>query len=102
MSYTDAEHDADKERILEALDKIHALAAEYKGIIAIPEVVTLHDITEYRLDTPIGPKQFKVAYNRAVAVEVLDSFAGTDYLEPELFEHTIVYALQEILARKGK
>jgi hypothetical protein len=102
MKYTDEEHDADKERILEALDKINALAAEYKGIIAIPEVVTLHDITEYRLDTPAGPKQFKVAYNRATAVAVLACFADNDYIAPEQFEYTIVCALQDPTTRKGQ
>jgi hypothetical protein len=102
MKYTDEEHDADKERILTALDKLKKLSEEYKDIIAIPEVVTLHDITEYRLDTPAGPKQFKVAYNRATAVDVLQCFADNDYIEPEQFECTIVFALQDPFRTKRK
>jgi hypothetical protein len=102
MSYTDAEHELDKERILTALDKLKKLSEEYKDIIAIPEVVTLHDITEYRLDTPAGPKQFKVAYNRATAVDVLQCFAKNDYIEPEQFECTIVFALQDPFRTKRK
>ena len=102
MKYTDEEHAADKERILTALDKIKTLSEEYKDIIAIPEVVTLHDITEYRLDTPTGPKQFKVAYNRATAVAVLECFANNDYIEPEQFEYTIVCALQDPTTKKGQ
>lgn len=102
MKYTDDEHAVDKKRILDALDEITALATEYKDIIAIPEVVTLHDITEYRLDTPTGPKQFKVAYNRAAAVVVLECFANNDYIGPEQFESTIVCALQDPDTKKGQ
>lgn len=101
MTYTAEEHEQDKERILAALDKLNALAAEYKDVIAIPEVVTLHDITEYRLDTPTGPKQFKEAYSRATAVATLEYFAGNDYITPESFELTIVCALQDPLTKRG-
>ena len=100
--YSEVEHDVDKERILTALDKLKKLSEEYKDIIAIPEVVTLHDITEYRLDTPAGPKQFKAAYNRATAVTVLECFANNDYIEPEQFEYTIVFALQDPFRTKRK
>ena len=100
--YSEVEHDVDKERILTALDKLKKLSEEYKDIIAIPEVVTLHDITEYRLDTPAGPKQFKVAYSRATAEAVLECFANNDYIAPEQFEYTIVCALQDPIIRKGK
>jgi len=102
MKYTDDEHAADKERILTALDKIKELSAEYADVIAIPEVVTLHDITEYRLDTPAGPKQFKVAYNRATAVDVLQCFTNNDYITPEEFECTIVFGLQDPFRTKRR
>ena len=91
---------ADRERILTALDELNNLRERYKDVIAIPEVVALHDITEYHLDTPRGPKQFKKIYNRATAVAVLEYFAGTDYISPELFESTIMCALQDYPQRK--
>jgi hypothetical protein len=92
----------DRERILTALDELNALRQKYADVIAIPEVVTLHDITEYHLDTPRGPRQFKTVYDRETAVALLQYFAGTDYISPELFEHTITCALQDHLKTKGK
>lgn len=91
---------ADREKILAALDALNALRIQYSDVIAIPEVVTLHDITEYRLDTPRGPHQFNRVYDRKTAVAVLNYFAGTDYITPEIFENTIVCALQEYLKAK--
>lgn len=85
---------ADRERILTALEELDALRIKYKDVLAIPEVVTLHDITDYRLDTPRGPREFKQVYDRKTAVEVLEHFAGDDYISPEQFENTIVYVLQ--------
>lgn len=87
---------ADRERVLTALDELDALRTKYKDILAIPEVVTLHDITEYRLDTPRGPREFKQVYDRKTAVAILEYFAGNDYISPEQFESTIVCALQEL------
>jgi hypothetical protein len=93
--YTVQNEIADRERIMAALDELNAIRERYKDVIAIPEVVTLHDITNYRLDTSKGPRQFQKAYDRATAVAVLEYFAGTDYISPELFENTIVCALQD-------
>lgn len=87
---------ADRERILQALDELNDLRTKYKDVIAIPEVVTLHDITDYRLDTPRGPREFKKVYDRKTAVAILEYFAGNDYISPEHFETTIVCALQDL------
>jgi hypothetical protein len=95
MSYTLEEHDADKERILAALDALTALRDEYKDVIAIPEVVTLHDITEYRLDSFAGAVVFKSLHDKKTAEYVLNYFNGEDYITPELFENTVVCALQD-------
>ena len=92
----DSSYEEDRERILIALDMLAELRAKYKDVIAIPEVVTLHDITEYRLDTSRGPREFKQVYDRKTAVAVLEYFAGNDYISPEQFESTIVCALQEL------
>lgn len=92
----DAASAADRERILTALDALAELRTKYKDVLAIPEVVTLHDITEYRLDTSHGPRKFKKLYGRKTAVAVLEYFAGNDYISPEQFESTIVCALQEL------
>jgi hypothetical protein len=101
--YADGEeHAKDRERILAALDELNALRAKYRDLLAIPEVVTLHDITEYRLDTPRGPKPFKTVYDRKTAVNILEYFAGTDYIQPEEFESTIVCALQDYLKKEHR
>lgn len=93
---SDSSCNDDRERILTALDELHAIRAKYKDVLAIPEVVTLHDITEYRLDTPRGPREFKQVYDRKTAVAILEYFAGNDYISPEQFENTIVCALQDL------
>jgi hypothetical protein len=98
--YTPEEHAADKERILEALDAILKLREEYKDVIAIPEVITLHDITEYHIDAYNGAAPFKKILNRAAATYVLDYFSGVDFVTPEHFEHTIICALQDYKTRK--
>lgn len=98
--YSPEEHAADKERILQALDAITALRAKYADVIAIPEVVTLHDITEYYIDTHTGAAPFKKNLDRAAATYVLNYFDGQDYITPEHFEHTIVCALQDYNPRK--
>jgi len=99
--YTDeSSFDDDRERILSALDELNELRRKHGEIIAVPEVVTLHDIAEYRLDTPHGPRVFKSIYDRDAAVAVLAYFAGTDYITPEIFESTIVCALQHYLKEK--
>lgn len=92
--YTPEQHHEDKERILQALDALIELRDKYRDVIAIPEVVTLHDITEYRLalsDSVIRP--FKDVFDKSAAETVLNYFNGTDYITPESFENTVVYAL---------
>jgi hypothetical protein len=94
--YTPEQHNEDKERILQALDALIELRETYKDVVAIPEVVTLHDITEYRLafgDAVI--RKFKDVFDKRAATTVLDYFNGTDYITPESFENTIVCALHE-------
>lgn len=85
----------DKERILKALDELQKLQQEYADVIAIPEIVTLHDITDYRLDHYRGVRQFKEMFGRGDAQAVLQYFAGQDFISPEHFEHTIVCALED-------
>lgn len=92
--YKAEEEQADKERILCALDALHALQEEYDDVIAIPEIVTLHDITEYRLDDYRGITQFKEIFDRGAAEYVLRCLAGQDFISPETFEYAIVSALE--------
>lgn len=93
--YKPEEETEDKERILQALDALQKLQQEYNDVIAIPEIVTLHDITDYRLDHYRGIKQFKEMFDRDAALAVLKYFAGQDFISPEHFEHTIVCALED-------
>jgi hypothetical protein len=99
---TDQKYVEDKERILDALDALIQLREAYKDVVAIPEVVTLHDITEYRLETASGVKLFKDMFDRETAQHVLDYFNGADYIAPEDFENTIVCAIQEHRQHKKK
>lgn len=94
--YKPEEEISDKERILRALDALQKLQQEYDDVIAIPEIVTLHDITDYRLDHYRGVKQFKEAFDRQAAQSVLRYFAGQDFISPEHFEYTIVCALADL------
>jgi hypothetical protein len=98
--YTTDQFNKDRERILSALDALDALRQKYGDVIAIPEIVTLHDITEYRVDTQRGPRVFDTMYDRNTAVAVLNYFKGNDYITPEVFESTIVCALQQHLKEK--
>lgn len=100
--YTPEEHNADKERILQALDAVLKLRDEYKDVIAIPEVITLHDITEYHIDAYNGAAPFKKIFDRSAALYVLDYFRGVDYVTPEQFENTVICALQEYNTTRKK
>jgi hypothetical protein len=93
MPYTDDEFFKDRERVLKALDEIEAVQRKYSDVIAITDVVSLHDITEYRLSTDRGIRQFKDAYDRTMAEYVLNYFTRKS-LTPEEFEDTIVIALK--------
>ena len=99
--YTAEEHDDAAQKICDALDTLMKVAEQYGDVIAIPEVITLHDIktlspshiTEYRINSSRGPVQFKTVYGKKVAEHVLKCFAGAEYITPETFEDTIVRAL---------
>lgn len=93
--YKPEEESIDKERILQALDALQKLQQEYADVIAIPEIVTLHDITDYRLDHYRGIRQFKEVFDRNAGLAVLKYFAGQDFISPEHFEYTIVCALED-------
>jgi len=95
--YTPEQHHEDKERILKALDALVALRDEYKDVIAIPEVVTLHDITEYRVALSAAViRKIKNVFDKSAAETVLNYFNGTDFITPESFENTIVCALTKL------
>lgn len=99
--YTVEQHHEDKERILKALDALIELRDEYKDVIAIPEVVTLHDITEYKLSMGESViRAFKDVFDKQAAEAVLHYFNGTDYITPENFENTIVAALNKCRQKK--
>lgn len=98
--YTAKAHAADEKRILEALDAVAALRKKYKDVIVIPEVVTLHDITEHRLSTRHGVTQFKHIFSRQAARFVLNYFRDGDYISPDVFENTVVCALQDYKPQK--
>lgn len=91
--YTAQEHDIAAQKICDALDALLIIAEQYSDVIAIPEVITLHDITEYRVNSVHGPAQFKELYGKETAEHVLKCFAGAEYITPETFEDTIVRAL---------
>lgn len=93
--YTAEDHAAAAQKILTALDELIKIAERYQDVIAIPEIITLHDITEYRVNTVHGPVQFKTQYGKPTAEHVLRTFGATNYITPETFEDTIVRALAE-------
>ena len=80
-------------KIVTALDELIKIAERYQDVIAIPEIITLHDITEYRITSARGIVQFKTLYGKETAEQVLKTFRDTDYITPEKFEDTIVRAL---------
>lgn len=92
--YTAEEHAAAAKKILTALDELIKIAERYQDVIAIPEIITLHDITEYRINSVHGPVQFKTQYGKTTAEHVLKNFGAANYITPETFEDTIVRALE--------
>ena len=91
--YTDQEMADDGQRILTAYDALVALLKEYKDVIAIPEVVSIHDIAEYRITTDCGIKQFKEVYGRDVAEKVLHIINHKNFVTPAVVENAIVEAI---------
>ena len=96
MPYEEEEYLHDKERILQALDELHALQTKYQDVIAIPEVISLHDIANYLLQTEHGIKKFYDAFSKQDAKFVLQHFAETAFITPEKFEDIVVLALATI------
>lgn len=92
-NYSANDHAAAAAKILTALDELIKIAERYQDVIAIPEIITLHDITEYRINSDRGPVQFKTLYGKNTAEHVLKTFHDTNYITPEKFEDTIVRAL---------
>jgi hypothetical protein len=95
MPYSDADYTAAKERELEAIDAIVSVLERYNDVIAIPEIVAISDILDYRLTTDRGVEQFKARHGKQTAEYVLGRFAHRNILTQELFEDTIVSALSE-------
>lgn len=95
MAYSKEDYEATQARELEALDALVDIAQKYQDVIAIPEVVAMSDILDYRLTTERGVEQFKTRHDKQTAEYVLGRFAHRDILTQELFEDTIVSALSE-------
>lgn len=96
MPYSDDEYAKDKERILSALDAVFELQERYKDVIAIPDVIALHDVMDYRLQTAHGIRKFSDAFSKKDAEFVLQQFVRREFVTPEKFEDTIVSALNTI------
>ena len=90
---TDENHGKGSDRTLEALDAILRLREEYKDVIAVPEVVTIHDIVDYLVESPAGVKPFGELFDKKTAEFALNYFNGTDYITPESFENTLLNAV---------
>ena len=99
-TYSTADHEANREKILAALDAIQQLYDHYKDVIAIPEIITLHDITEYRLEIDGEVKQFKTVFDKNAAKFVLEYLHNDDCITPEQFENTVVQALKHYCSPK--
>lgn len=95
MPYSETEYETTRERELEALDALVSVVQKYHDVIAIPEVVAISDVLDYRLMTEHGVKQFKDRHDKQTAEYVLSRFAHRDVLTQEIFEDTIVSALSE-------
>lgn len=94
MPYSEEKYAQNKERILTALDALFEIQKTYKDVIAITDVVSLHDIMEYRLQTEHGIQKFCDVFDAQDAEFVLRKFSHRSFVTPETFEDTIVSALQ--------
>jgi hypothetical protein len=92
--YTPENFESDKGRILEALDEITAIHRKYADVIAIPEIVTLHDVTDYRVETERGIVKIQEICDRNAAINILQAVCRANYITQEKFEDVIVSALQ--------
>lgn len=93
--YTEEEQLADKERALQAFDELLALQNKYSDVIAVIDVVAVHDIAEYRISTNHGIKQIKEICDKKTIGQLLDAFANANILLPEIFEDVITRTLRE-------
>lgn len=91
--YTDEELAEDEQRVLMAYDQLVELQEQYKDVIAIPEVVSIRDIADYRIATDCGIKQFKEIYGRDVAEKVLHIIRLKNFVTPAVVETAIVEML---------
>lgn len=94
--------DARKDQLLtrKALKAIAQLRKKYRGVVAIPEVITIQDIAEHPLNTTTGPKKFKSLYPRKIACRVLDALDGKDFVTPEELAFTIGVHIAEELEER--
>lgn len=95
-NYSPEDFDNDKERILDALDEVAAVQRRYIDVIAIPEVITLHDITGYRIENEHGIATIEEICDRQTAVELLHAAGSVNYVMQEKFEDAIVSKLHDI------
>lgn len=90
----------DKVLVRKAVAELARLRKKYRGVLAIPEVVTIQDIAEYPMDTPTGTKKFKSLYPREIACRVLDALDGKDFIQPEELAFTVgVHVLEALRER---
>lgn len=94
--YTDEDFDTDKERILDALDAIAAVQRKYADVIVVPEVITLHDVTNYRVEDEHGIVAVEEICDRRAAIALLHAAGDVNYVTQEKFEDAIVSQLHDI------
>lgn len=95
MKYADDDYLKNKERILTALDEINRVQAQYRDVVAILDVITLHDIADYRVETDIGIKTVGAMYAQQDIKHILQVFADTTCLTREKFESIVVSHLPQ-------
>jgi hypothetical protein len=69
--YHEDQRDEDKNKIDDAIAQFESLRAAYSDLVAIPEIVTLHDVCGIALDTTKGPQQVGDVCSREEIVAVL-------------------------------
>jgi hypothetical protein len=90
----------DKLLARKALKEIAQLRKKYRGVVAIPEVVTIQDIAEYPMDTVAGPKKFKTLYPREIACRVLEALDGKDFISSDELAFTVAIRVAEELKER--
>lgn len=69
--YSEAQREEDRASLTNALQYIDNLRDTFGDVIAIPEVVTLHDVCGIALDTIKGPQQVGDVCSREEIVAIL-------------------------------